>query len=54
MKRRLLVSVSLSIVELGLVVAAVGVQMLGGLAAGLVAYGAVAVISGVSAVVLWA
>lgn len=54
MNRRVVVTVGLSVVFLGLVVAAVGVQMLGGLPVGLIAYGAAAVVTGVGVVALWA
>ena len=38
----------------GLVVAAMGVHLLAGLHAGLIAYGAAAVVTGVAVVALWA
>jgi len=52
--RRRVVVLALLLILLGLVVAAVGVHMLGGLPAGLIAYGAAAVATGVAVVALWA
>lgn len=54
MTRRRVVTLALVIIFGGLVVAAVGVHMLGGLPAGLIAYGAATVVTGVAVVVLWA
>lgn len=51
---RRVVALSIALIFLGMVVAAVGVHMLGGLAAGLIAYGAVAVVTGLATVALWA
>ncbi len=54
MTRRQTVLFALVLIFLGLAVAAVGVQMLVGLPAGLIAYGAVTALTGVAVVVLWA
>lgn len=51
---RRLVLLGLLLTLAGLVVVAVGVQMLAGLPAGLIAYGAAAVITGLATVTLWA
>ena len=54
MTRRRVVTTGLLLIFLGLVVAAMGVHLLAGLAAGLIAYGAATVATGVAVVVLWA
>ena len=53
-RRRIAVALGLLIILAGLVVAAVGVHMLGGLAWGLIAYGAATAATGVGVVALWA
>jgi hypothetical protein len=52
--RRRVVLFALVLMLTGLVVAAVGVHLMLGLPAGLMAYGAASVLTGVSVVVLWA
>jgi hypothetical protein len=52
--RRQVVTFALLLMLTGLVVAAVGVHLAFGLPAGLVAYGAASVLTGVAVVVLWA
>ena len=54
MSRRRVVVAALLLIFLGLAVAAVGVHLLAGLPAGLIAYGAAAVVTGVAVVALWA
>lgn len=54
MTRRHVVTLALVLVFLGLVVAAMGVHLLGGLPVGLIAYGAASVVTGVAVVALWA
>ena len=54
MSRRLVVLLALIFGFLGLVVVAVGVHMLAGLAVGLIAYGAAAVVTSAAVVALWA
>lgn len=54
MTKRHVIHLCLLLIFLGLVVAAMGVHMLAGLPAGLIAYGAAAVVTGVAVVALWA
>lgn len=54
MTKRHVVSFALLLILVGLVVAAVGVHLLAGLPAGLIAYGVTTALVGVAAVVLWA